>query len=296
MEYQPSPHDSAVAYLSKVKTPAKPAGAYRPPGARGQTTPLHFKREDEGGAAHVRNGVSSFYTKVAEFGKPKRREVPGAEAAPSALPPGAAPGGGVSLTTVPDSDEGPSKAALKNKRKREAKKAKEAAEKAAGDAARVANDVLEGVDGGDRVTSEVEAEREPRHPSAHHPSSHHHHDHAEKHEVGVAGGSGGPGRNQVGKDQSRPVDHGHASTSKANVNVEADPLLASDTNADVTGTVPGAGSPEQKKLRSLLKKVRAIDDLKMRLATGEKLEDTQMKKIETEAGVRQELDGIGWTG
>ena len=293
MEYQPSPHHSAVAYLSKVKTPAKPAGAYRPPGARGQTTPLHFKREDEGGAAHVSNGVSSFYTKIAEFGKPKRREVPGAEAAPSALPPGAAPGGGVSLTTVPDPDEGPSKAALKNKRKREAKKAKEAAEKAASGAARVANDGIEGADGEDHVTNEAEAEHEPRHRSSHHQ------DHAEKSKAGVAaGGSGEPGSNKVGNVQGQPpVEHRHTSTSKIKVNAKADLPTTSDiTNADVTGTIPGAGSPEQKKLRSLLKKVRAIDDLKMRLATGEKLEDTQMKKIETEAGVRQELDDIGWTG
>ena len=31
----PTPHASALAYLGTVKTPSKPAGAYRPPGARG---------------------------------------------------------------------------------------------------------------------------------------------------------------------------------------------------------------------------------------------------------------------
>ena len=55
--------------------------------------------------------------------QPRRREVPGAEGLESKLPPGAAPGGGVSLTA--DGDENLSKAALKNKKKREAKKAKE---------------------------------------------------------------------------------------------------------------------------------------------------------------------------
>jgi translation initiation factor 2A len=45
-----------------------------------------------------------------------------------------------------------------------------------------------------------------------------------------------------------------------------------------------------------LKKIRAIDELKMRLAGGEKLEDTQMKKIQTEDSVRKELDGLGFTG
>lgn len=111
----PTPHASALAYLGSVKTPSKPAGAYRPPGARGQTTPLHFKREDEGGMAHVSDGVTSSSSGVNGFGKPRRREVPGAEAATSTLPPGAAPGGGVSLTTA-EMDEGLSKAALKNKK------------------------------------------------------------------------------------------------------------------------------------------------------------------------------------
>lgn len=40
----PAPHESALSYLGKAKTPSKPAGAYRPPGARGTSTPLHFKR------------------------------------------------------------------------------------------------------------------------------------------------------------------------------------------------------------------------------------------------------------
>lgn len=38
---------------------AKPAGAYRPPGARGLATPSIFKREDEGGVSHSpSNGTS----------------------------------------------------------------------------------------------------------------------------------------------------------------------------------------------------------------------------------------------
>jgi translation initiation factor 2A len=128
----PTPHPSATAYMSTQKTPSKPAGAYRPPGARGTTTPLLFKREDQGGAAYTNTGVSSTNVGFANgFGKPRRREVPGAEAV-EALPPGAAPGGGVSLTGAQDGDGELSKAALKNKKKREAKKAREAADKAAG--------------------------------------------------------------------------------------------------------------------------------------------------------------------
>lgn len=57
-----------------------------------------------------------------------------------------------------------------------------------------------------------------------------------------------------------------------------------------------ANPTQDKKVRGLLKKVRAIDELKMRLASGEKLEDTQMKKIHTEDSVRKELEGLGWNG
>ena len=35
-----APHPSATDYLATRKTPSKPVGAYRPPGARGQVTPL----------------------------------------------------------------------------------------------------------------------------------------------------------------------------------------------------------------------------------------------------------------
>ena len=38
---------------------AKPAGAYRPPGARGNATPSIFKREDEGGTAFRQDGYST---------------------------------------------------------------------------------------------------------------------------------------------------------------------------------------------------------------------------------------------
>jgi translation initiation factor 2A len=59
-------------------------------------------------------------------------------------------------------------------------------------------------------------------------------------------------------------------------------------------TSPDSGNPNEKKVRSLLKKIRAIDDLKMRQAGGEKLEDTQVKKIATEETIRKELDALGF--
>jgi translation initiation factor 2A len=55
---------------------------------------------------------------------------------------------------------------------------------------------------------------------------------------------------------------------------------------------PGSQNPASKKLRGLQKKIRAIEDLEMRLAGGEKLEDTQMKKIATKSSVVKELETI----
>lgn len=52
---QPSSSVLAAALTAKPAT-AKPAGAYRPPGARGLATPAIFKREDEGGTPRVPTG------------------------------------------------------------------------------------------------------------------------------------------------------------------------------------------------------------------------------------------------
>ncbi|CAI4484385.1 BAQ_1a_G0020520.mRNA.1.CDS.1 [Saccharomyces cerevisiae] len=53
-------------------------------------------------------------------------------------------------------------------------------------------------------------------------------------------------------------------------------------------------SPEEKKIRSLLKKLRAIETLKERQAVGDKLEDTQVLKIQTEEKVLKDLEKLGW--
>lgn len=213
----PTPHPSAVAYLSTRKVATKPAGAYRPPGARGQGTPLAFKREDQGGAALSRDGISG----VANgFGRPRRRDVPGADPA-EYLPPGAAPGGGVALPPgAADLGDKQTKSASKNKKKREARKAKEGEE----------------VDG-----------------------------------TGVQGGE------EKGKGDIDGAVRTNGKESQPN------------------GTEAGNPSAQDKKIRGLLKKMRAIDELKMRVAGGERLEDTQMKKIQTEEGVRKELEALGYS-
>ena len=227
----PVPHPSATAYLSTRKAPVKPAGAYRPPGARGQLTPLAFKREDQGGAAFVRDGVPG--ASMNGFGKPRRRDIPGAEPAEMYLPPGAAPGGGVALPPGADQSEKLSKSAAKNKKKREAAK---------------------------KARDDGELDNQP-----------------------PANAPTGPSSNRNrGKNNGLPTN-GNATTKPA-----AAPAPAAAADANPTA--------QDKKIRGLLKKIRAIDELKMRLAGGEKLEDTQMKKIQTEDSVRKELEAVGYNG
>jgi translation initiation factor 2A len=276
----PTPHPSALAYLSTQKTPSKPAGAYRPPGARGTATPLHFKREDEGGAAYANTGISSTNVGFANgFGKPRRREVPGAEAAET-LPPGAAPGGGVSLTGAQDGDGELSKAALKNKKKREAKKAREAADKAAGlgaDGGNAPNGAGRSPERRQRSRSKSGYEQQGRSASQHRNFGNSPNRQARQ--------DGNPRQNPTQQRQQAPA--------------QAPPPIQTENQGpppDLTVTSPGDGNPQDKKIRGLLKKMRAIDELKMRQAGGEKLEDTQVKKISTEKQIKKELDALGYSG
>lgn len=294
----PTPHPSALAFLSKQKTPSKPAGAYRPPGARGTTTPLLFKREDEGGAAYTNTGVSSTNVGFQNgFGKPRRREVPGAEPL-EALPPGAAPGGGVSLTGAVDGDGELSKAALKNKKKREAKKAREAADKAASLAAEGINPPTGPANAGrsperrndrghqrSRSKSGNEGYGQGRSPSQHRNYG----NSPDRRQHGARGE--GHYRQNLGQ-------HHHQRTGSGPQGQLPPPIQTENQGPppDLTVTSPGDNNPQDKKIRGLLKKMRAIDELKMRQAGGEKLEDTQVKKIGTEHQIKKELDGLGFVG
>lgn len=258
----PAPHASALEYLGRIKTPSKPAGAYRPPGARGAATPLSFKREDQGGAAFIREAMSGQQEMPTNgFGKPRRREVPGAETTDGPAPPGAAPGGGVSLD-----DENLSKAALKNKKKREAKKAKEAEAKTGG--------LAPTTNGNGSGTQSPRTDR-PRSRSKN--------------------GQDAPRAPSRRRDGERPRGPPVNTNSPAPRAAPAAAAAPAAPAPELTVTSPIAGSPAEKKVRSLLKKLRAIDDLKMRQAGGEKLEGTQVLKIGTEEQVRKELASNGYT-
>ncbi|RYP04537.1 hypothetical protein DL764_004399 [Monosporascus ibericus] len=258
----PTPHSSAVAYLGTVKTPSKPVGAYRPPGARGMSTPLHFRREDEGGAAHVMsNGTSNVGPNG--FGRP-RQHVPGAELLKSGTRsvPGAAP-----ADLAADGDENLSKAALKNKKKRNNKKAKESEPKKDGLAPPGQE---QGHGSGNEGRSPERRGQHNQHNQRHHRSRSRNNVHGGHH-----------GRNRSNAPRNVPQQDGGA---------PLDPQ-AQTSQIPIVET-PAAQHSDAKKLRSLQKKLRAIEDLEMRQAAGEKLEDTQLKKMGTKAAVTKELEAL----
>ncbi|KAI1006839.1 Eukaryotic translation initiation factor [Podosphaera aphanis] len=254
----PTPHASALAYLGSVKTPSKPAGAYRPPGARGTSTPLHFKREDEGGLAYpIGNGTSS--ANASTFGRP-RRQIPGAETVDNSHP-------------GTDGDENLSKVALKNRKKREAKKAKEAEAKASG-ALFPPEQMIEhdSSEHREHVHTRSKGQQDIRIPTQQYPRN------------------GGP-RSQQPFNQHHYYDQQPQQMQVNNVIMLPGFQNATSPNPSITS--PGSGSQYSKKLRALQKKIRAIEDLEMRLAGGEKLEDTQLKKICTKPQVQAELLAMG---
>jgi len=284
----PNPHASAVAYLGTLKTPSKPAGAYRPPGALGMSTPLHFKREDEGGAAHIMsNGGQVAPMALNGFGRP-RRQIPGAEFADPMGVPGAA-------SAVPgaehvDGGEGLSKSALKNKKKRGNKKAKEAEATTAGqDGASLAPPPR---DYGNRSGPEGRSPERRGYHSRNHSRSqsrsnfqggrNRSNTQRNRESSQVRGGQGMPSRS--GPHAQAYQGNGQASAPGGD--------QAAGAAAAVVSASPPAQSANAKKVRSLQKKIRAIEDLEMRHAGGEKLEDTQMKKIATKTSVLKELEAL----
>ena len=286
----PSAHESALTHVATT-TPKKPAGAYRPPHARNTATPLHFKREDEGGAAHIYangSGGGSGSGSNGLFGKGRRREVPGAAPAEK-LVPGAAPGGGVSLagTGAGADEENLSRTAVKNKKKREAaKKAKAEQQQQAANAA--GNGVLQG----------PQPDREGREGNGRNPHQHHTRSKSRNNQQ-----SEGHRRSKSKTGAENQNHHGrHHSEQQLQIRTGADNLAPPidpstpqkrQTDLDAEPQTPdGTPSTQDKKLRGLHKKLRAIEDLKQRLANGEKLEDTQLKKIKTEEQVRRELNGL----
>ncbi|KAF2664380.1 translation initiation factor eIF-2A [Microthyrium microscopicum] len=231
LSFVPEPHASAKAVLAKAKPVAKSVGAYRPPGARGTSTPLHFKREDEGGAAYQPNTLSSAFGGANGFGKSRRREVPGAELAEQ-------PQGNGTDNNADNIPKGPKK---RNKR-------------------------------GPKVKDGNNESNQPR--------ENNHHRNNSRQYIPPPGPDGGV-----------PIDAGNVPVAVAH---SQPPQQSQPPQAPAISQAQAqANANTEKKTRSLLKKLRAIEDLKMRQASGEKLEATQVQKIQSEQQVKKELDAMG---
>jgi translation initiation factor 2A len=208
------------AVVARTLTPSKPAGAYRPPGARGLATPAIFKREDEGGAPRLpTNGAATPPRGYSRSPAPPA----GGQNGNGHLNGNSREGNG-GRRYVPGAANAPSPAGDKGNRKRKS-----------------------GKEGG-RKEGPVAADVD---------------------DVVVAA---------VGEDGCGQQLHV--------------PVLD-------TGSVPptpgldGALDPVAKKVRNLNKKLKAIDELKEKARRGERLEVTQLKKMDGEAEIRKELAGLG---
>lgn len=235
----PEPHASAG---NVAAAPVRaPAGAYRPPHARGRpetaSTKHYFRDAEDGSSADAAaNGHAT-----------QAGTVPGMAPSTSTARyvPGVAPPPGLGVPGAATADAGLSKTALKNKKKREAKKAQDEAGAAATTPAQTngANGT-NGTNGAASSAAPVRAVAPPIVSSAPAPAA-------------------------------APAAAAAAVPAAAAVDVPA-----------------GASSEEGKKIRNLTKKLRAIEELRMRQAGGEKLEQTQLQKIATYDAVLRDLRAL----
>lgn len=181
--------------IAQPKTPKSPAavGAYRPPGARGLSAPSIFRRSDDDGSQ-------------AEGGSSKANGKSGGGQGPSEQP----------MT----------KAALKNMKKREARRKQQ--------------------DGK---------------------------------EIGQGGGGKGRGGRKEEGGAGKKEEGGGAGKKEAGNKTGAQKKVEAEGDA-------------AKRLKSVKKKLRQIDDLKDRRARGETLEATQISKMGTEKSLRAEVDRL----
>ncbi|KAA1475845.1 translation initiation factor eIF-2A [Dentipellis sp. KUC8613] len=102
------------------------------------------------------------------------------------------------------------------------------------------------------------------------------------------------------KDKKERTDGNTNGNGNANEGSAAPPQLkinggvppVGDASVPPTPGGDGALDPIQKKIRNLNKKLKAIDELKEKADRGERLEATQLKKIESEAEIKKELASL----
>ncbi|KAJ6500809.1 eukaryotic translation initiation factor eIF2A-domain-containing protein [Mycena sanguinolenta] len=268
----PTPNVSVQEFAAIAKPmPTRPAGAYRPPGARGLATPAIFKREDEGGVARVptsgtatpprmynrspapgagpQNGGGGYQNGNGGGGyggqNGSRRHVPGAPQTPSPGPAG---------------QEGGDKKPRKRKGKKDGEEGQGNNQNQGGNQKRKEK--------GERAANREQGEDAGR-PSI---------------EVTPVNGEGA----------SAPAPNGTLQNGNGNGTLYIPPPdLAVDGESPLTSGLDGALDPAAKKARNLNKKLKAIEELKEKAKRGERLEATQLKKMEGEAEIRRELASLG---
>ncbi|KAJ6630332.1 eukaryotic translation initiation factor eIF2A-domain-containing protein [Mycena sp. CBHHK59/15] len=255
----PSPSVQMFAAVQKP-VPTRPAGAYRPPGARARrrggaphipgtaTPPRMYNRSPAPPSAGSPNGYQNgngnghgngYYAGGQGQMNGNRRHVPGAPNTPS-------PG--------PDGE--------KKNRKRKGKKDGEDGQNPAPNQ----NQNQKRKEKGDRaVNGGEQGEGETPRPSI---------------EVTSANGDV-----PNGKSSSTPNGNGNLFITPPSLDLTGD--------APLTPGIDSALDPIAKKARNLNKKLKAIEELKEKAKRGERLEATQLKKMEGEAEIRRELVSLG---
>ncbi|KAJ3769553.1 eukaryotic translation initiation factor eIF2A-domain-containing protein [Lentinula raphanica] len=291
----PQPHPSVAEYYQNQKggsatpgagmdgTPVKPAGAYRPPGARGNATPAIFKREDEGGTPSGGNTPSRGYS--------RSPAPPGSASSVNAPQLGYGQGrGGRYVPGAPppqkNGNETPSRPGS-GSLGRQGSQGGQGQEGQQGQGGRKRNKGGKNKDRENKGVGEGEGNGN-----------------------GEAGGKEGKERNGQGRQQQPKNQNTHANGKKpgsidlngvnngkmASVNGKTTPGLTPIDTSTLTPVTPGLDSaldPIAKKVRNLNKKIKAIEELKEKAKRGERLEATQMKKIEGEVEIRKELAALG---
>ncbi|KAI0081480.1 translation initiation factor eIF-2A [Panus rudis PR-1116 ss-1] len=100
----------------------------------------------------------------------------------------------------------------------------------------------------------------------------------------------GAKKDAVVEDQSKPALEVQTNGKAAN-----GPLSPANGSVPPTPNDANGLDPIAKKVRNLNKKLKAIEELKEKARKGERLEATQIKKMDTEAEIRKELAGLGIT-
>ncbi|KAH7874554.1 eukaryotic translation initiation factor eIF2A-domain-containing protein [Lentinula edodes] len=282
-------------------TPTKPAGAYRPPGARGNATPAIFKREDEGGFSRTPSGQNTPVRGYSKSPAPPGsagmngpggpggqgrggRYVPGAPpptnqnqnpSRPGALPRGDSGGQGQGQGQGPGKGDGQARKRNKGGKNKGGEGEGGGREGSVGRGQQGKN----GANGQQRASGNGIQQNANTNGNSKKPTS-----------IDLNGVNG-----KITTSTSTNEANGDGNVAKAALASAALTPLDTALSTPVTPGLDSALDPIAKKVRNLNKKLKAIEELKDKAKRGERLEATQMKKIDGEAEIRRELAGLGIT-